>query len=506
MPIPTPSGAEEVSGGGTITEFQDPPLDPVVRDNIDIEVVIGPHPTDDKLIVGEKPDGGRPYHVTELEVHLTDGVESNYVKGVVVPEGHERKPYEGDPPDIITIDANNELRESEDTEFEITRIFTGIISNSSRVRKGSYEFMAFWPGYNELQNGSLPISAPTPQTDSFSYGGRTYTGIDYNNRSQQASIIARNLAERVTSSDGRFQSTILIGSDGVEIGDQVAGIDTEIKLESTHQPITADDPQTGILERIVKSTNSIWDIDRYGTFQIGPPVPDGNIPTAAKSHKIRYFTDTSAGLRSPAWRSVVVIGDGIVSQDGWQSNAQLSKNSVNFAEPVTESLSTQDDILRENLAGPTFEYVNMEINTAKEAEHVLAKIRDEIRKQMAGGEVTLVGYPEIWPGDAIKFPNSKNQPYGLEEFRAAKVIHRFNNSDGYITIVKVAGQTNANEVQFSDEINPLEDVKTGFAQLEGYAEETGLVDVGEEILEATTELAGVGGDEDTGGSSQPRNT
>jgi hypothetical protein len=472
MPIPTPAIVPDDDGedplenyglyvGNEDVQYRDPSLDPVVQDNLDIRVLIGPG----QLVDDNTPSLGRDYFVTELEVHLTDGAESNYARGIVVPDGHDRKPSTGDPldddnrPDIITIDVDNELTEARpDTDGEITRIFTGIISNSSRLERGRFEFMAFWPGFNVIQNSGVQVSMPTPDVSSTEYQGTPYYQSDYTNTRQFASIIARDIAQDI-SEQVRFPFDINITDDGYDINGVKYATDTELAVQSAYIPITVEGSDEGMLTRVVNATNSVWEVDRYGNFVVGPPIPrsavgeDEYVPTAIDSHKLRYITETTAGLQSPAWNSIVVIGSGVVSQDGWQSNAQLQENRAQYSEVITDKGRSAS--VEGNVAEPVFEYTNLEIDTETEARNVLKKLKEKIRKQAGNGEVTVVGHPEVWPGDSIELPDSVNQPFASERYGVEKVTHRINSSDGFITKIKVSGQTNANEAVWSDEvINP----------------------------------------------------
>lgn len=465
MPIRTPATVDEAGNPNDQPDFIDDPLDPVAKDNIDVEVRIGP--AQDGLDETNAPVNSFDYIPTELEVHLTEGTASNYAIGHLVPDGHNRKPSPRTDAaiedgltdaDVIAIDVDNELTEQRPNTGEVTRIFTGILSNASRIESGLYEFMAFWPGYEEIQNGSTIVSLPPPEYEEYSYGGRTYQYPVYENRWQYASIIAEDVAQDVTN-DTPFGYDISITDEGTDVGGISYGDDQQMYMDSSYVPITLEGNDEGALERVVSVTNSVWEVDRYGDFLIGPPVPDGEQRTAVTSHKLRYITETSAGIRSPQWRSVVVIGDGVVSQDGWGSNAQINEDPQSFYDNVNgeQTAVASDfnaDIRRDELAKPVFEYVNLEIQTADEARKVLEKIKEKIRKQYAGGEITVVGHPAVWPGDAVEMPDSENQPYGLERFGVGKVVHRLNNSDGFLTKIQVVGMTNANATTFAGEVKP----------------------------------------------------
>jgi hypothetical protein len=488
MPINTPATEGLSDDGGQPVEYIDDPLDPVAQDNIDIDIQIGP--ARDGLDGTNAPQNSFSYLPTEIEIHITDGPEASYAMGYIVPEDHNRKPsVPADAAlddglldsDVIAIDVDNELTEvRDDTDGEITRVFTGIVSNSSRVEHGLYEFMAFQPGYENIQNAAITISGPPTGYQEVEIFGKTYKKPVYNERRQYASILADDIAQAVI--DGTpFSYTFTILDDApVNIGDVKYGEDQQLFMNSSFVPLSVEGKDEGALQRVVNATNTVWEIDRYGDFHIGPPVPDNeeyagvDYPTKVTSHKLRYITETSAGIQSPAWRSIVVIGDGVVSQDGWGATAQVNENPQQFFDVIDgERQATADqfgpEVRRDELVEPTFEYVNLEIQTASEARKALERIKDKILKQRGNGEITVVGHPEIWPGDAIELPDTKNQPYGLERFGVGKVVHRINNQDGFLTKINVTGMTRSNEATFAEDVPVPDDderYESSFAESE----------------------------------------
>ena len=470
---------DSLSPGGADASTDDRRLEQVIDDNIFTTVHMG-HESAFEFSDGEvhakdvynptadsSHDGqAREYEIIEMEVYLSDsGSESNYVKAIVIGDGHQIPPNTGtryvrqaddesgtledneNDPDILTIDIDNDLMEYRPNTDEITRIFTGVVSNASRRKDNSFEFMAFWPGYNTLQDGRIEITRPRV---SGLRRGPTEELRDALASPSKASHFASKIGEKVTEGF-KFPYEVNLLEEGVEIGETVAGRDKMMNLST--EDIMSED-SNGALTRITESTNSVWDIDRYGTFAIGPPIPDGDTPNAVKSHKLRYLTEVDAGRQGPMWRSVKVVGDGVVSQDGYESKSMVNENPVVLKGNVVDS--DGDD-----LAEPVFVYRNMEINTTEEARDVLNKLVDNLKEQLASGEVTVVGHPELWPGHAIELPDTKDQPFANEKFTIRKVIHRLNNQDGFVTTVKVGGQTNATQSFFTGDVEPQKEYGTG---------------------------------------------
>lgn len=476
-----------VAGSGG-EEFIDDRLEPVTQDNVSVDVHIGPEDAFEFVDGEVHPDStgttfadARRYHALQLEIDISNSSESNIVIGQVIGDGHNIPPSEGDPldeeesPEVITVDVDNELMEYRDSaDAEITRLFTGVISNKSRMAAGMFEFVAFWPGFNELQEGTVDVTVP-PTTRQLEED--MLWKLDYDHRRTTTSVIAERIGEKITSGT-KFPYQINLREGGYDIGGIKSGDDTEITVDNpANADITTDDA-TGALTRAVEASNAVWDIDRWGTFTVGPAIPEGDVgngvPTTIKAHKLRYITDSDAGMRSPIWNSIQVIGDGVVSQDGWAASGMVNENPAVFADDVEGTEDTEGAVQRSGeLAEPTFVYRNMEINTTKEAKNVLEDLKEELRSQMAGGQVTVVGHPELWPGDAIELPDAPDQPFNLERFLVTRVTHHINNDDGFITVIEVGGQTNAVETVFSDDENfpepPLEDREYGeILELEDY--------------------------------------
>lgn len=451
--------------GDSETSSRDEPLQQITHDNIFNDVFIGPESaftfSDGETHVnsvfdpttGEEAAGqARRYKILNLEIELTNNNLSNIAFGVLVGDGHNIPPNTGtrfvrqedeeeggaDGPEVITIDVDNELMEMRpDADGEITRMFTGVVTNASRVESHAFEFVAFWPGFNELQNGTIEVSTAFPIINDITpIPENAANAIEDTNQRVKASYLAKEIGQRVTD-DSIFGYDINITEDGTNINGTPAGRDKQIS--TTTDQISTEDAQ-GLVNRITEATNSVWEVDRHGQFSIGPPVPDGDIPTGARVHKLRYLTDADAGRTSPMWRSVKVVGDGVVSQDGWESSSMAAEEPVVLKENVVDN--------EEELSDPTFVYRNFEIDTVEEAKDVLEKLTDKLREQLASGEVEVVGHPEVWPGDSIEMPDSRDQPFASERFLITKIVHRLNNSDGFLTKIEVGGQTNASRAFF----------------------------------------------------------
>ena len=437
-----------------MSEFTDDPLEAVTQDNIDISLHIGPEEQFERRDVpgSDKPrvaptDGAREYDIIQAEMEMSNVTdETNYIEAIVVGTDHNIPPSEGNPlrrqdrPEIVTLDVKNQLTEAERDGQQIDRIFTGVVANAARLGDHRFKMTVFWPGFNQIKDGRVITSPPPPISRFLNGTGLSFREIDNSFRKNKISTIINRVGRRVTR-NSMFDYEVNLADDGVVVGETPDGqeirngFDQEITRDSFNEEIDS------VLDDLMLKSESVWNVDRYGDFYFGAIQPD--------VHKLRYMTETSAGKQSPAWRSVRVIGDGVVSQDGWGASAQIN-------ESPEEVLGNIDGTtVEDGLAEPTFEYRNMEINTREEARHVMNELREEIRDQAAGGHIEVVGHPEMWPGDAIELPDAESQPFGLERFGVRRVIHRINNQEGFMTRIECGGLTNGVSTLFEDNLEDL---------------------------------------------------
>lgn len=215
------------------------------------------------------------------------------------------------------------------------------------------------------------------------------------------------------------------------------------------------------LDKIARKTNSVWWVTRNNQLYFGPPAGDALGPSDDSSvQRTEYIIESSAGKQTPPYRSVQVIGDGVVSRSGWEEADKVnSKALFGFAgvedvpneNGVLEALVTEENetlfrgpsgdlFTREEGTGlvePTFVFRSRQIKTLEQANRVAAKLSDELVNQTKGGSVTMVGRAYVKPHDKLQLP----QRFGGGEFIVNKVEHRFNPTDGYVTMVECGGLT-----------------------------------------------------------------
>jgi len=196
-----------------------------------------------------------------------------------------------------------------------------------------------------------------------------------------------------------------------------------------------------ILDHISEASNATWWVDSRNTVYFGP--------TKTAKHKLSWVTETSAGKQTPPYKSVKVIGDNIVSNEGW-NKAQMLSESTGFSERTLEGLGVENELVGSGgLTPPTYTYRNEGIKTQEEAENVANRLLNELQQQQSGGNVTIVGRPMIDILDVIEMPDSfartSTSPEEDAEFIPAaqyfvqKVTHTLNGRDGFTTKIECAG-------------------------------------------------------------------
>lgn len=411
--------------------------------------------------------GGKPWYVKEMRIELSKVSSPDYVDMTIIPDPNETLPYLPSVDRLVgnevTVDVDNSLLSERDTPSEeVTRLFTGKLANISPTGKHIYEAVIYKPLHQpfnvneeEGQETGAAINKTIDITGSITdYGERlekfgrnigfTQTDSYYIRASQLVNDI---LDVMNVPSEKR---NIRMAEGGETFNGYTGGFDKLIKFD--HKEDTID----SILERIRRETKSEWWFDRKGNFNFGTPRPT--------EHKLRFITNGSAGRTTPPYQSVVVIGSSVASKKGRPKASMVDGNptvkTATIANVFNEKGATKESgvakfgIPPEELPEPVYTYRNDEITTDDQAENTAATIIKDLAEQQAEGTVTVVGFPEVTPLDAVKMPNSEIQPMGGYSFGVYKVVHKINTSDGFITEISVGspvGATRASILQLSDE-------------------------------------------------------
>ena len=221
-----------------------------------------------------------------------------------------------------------------------------------------------------------------------------------------------------------------------------------------------------VLEKIAKSTDSkIW-FDRHGVFHFGGISPI--------KHELKYIIETDAGITTPPYQGVKVIGNPTLSTQSeigiFDSETDLNRrddergtfvveasigkrtifgtererDSTGVTEVETDTITgientvvfhDSDDTV---VAQPQFEFTDYSLLTQLQVIYTAKAFLEDIIEQSGEGEITVVGFPEIELFDGIKMPNSPVQPMGGSEFGVTKIVHDI-SSDGFTTRISVGG-------------------------------------------------------------------
>jgi len=436
-------------------------MDGVVEDNIDISLFIGGDeapPEEWELVEAEVVLTTRstPDYV-DMRITPADGVD--YPDRPQVPFDLDAEPEDDASPGgylgrQFTLDVDTSLRATTPGP-EVTRIFTGAIANMTALGDYTYEAVAYDPTQQsfaageddttQFMNSTINIAPASPRIIRNLLGGYYDNSYEPGDRR----LLISELAEMVLDEAGVDEENrnINVQDNGIEVGEKpngekvIKGYDYDVTFSEWEVPVK------DILERITFASRADWWFDRYGNFNFGPRIPDENI----FAYDLQYITDSSDGKTTPPYRSVQVIGDGVASEEGWSRSSLINES------PITSAGNVDVQTTTDNLAEPVFTYRNMEINTQQEAENIKNDILEKLREQTGTGDITVVGFPEVRPGDGVELPNTSDQPMGGERYGVEQVTHRINSSDGFITKIKVAGLAGEQEVLYNDDI---ESVKT----------------------------------------------
>ena len=193
-----------------------------------------------------------------------------------------------------------------------------------------------------------------------------------------------------------------------------------------------------LLDKVATLTDSTYWFDKEGTFIFGPP--------DISEYKLRYITDTTAGITTPPYQSVKVIGTGVASEQGFAATSQIAENPIikraNLS-PISQSgesssdegsaIQTDPSVLRE----PTYTYKSADLVTDQQVQSAVNNIATKIYEQQKTGEITIVGFPEVTLDDVLIMPDTDTQPMGGEDYAVTKITHRINNGDGFTTKIEV---------------------------------------------------------------------
>ena len=364
--------------------------------------------------------------------------------------------------------ARARIAEENGSEFETdSLLFDGYVARIYPVGDKSVDVVLFDPGQSLFEK-STGTSEDEEEEDSNAVGGggtasgpRQSSGtssestqkdqtsiqnavIDLTNSQFTRQVEQENAEGKITEILAYYAVKYILDELGITDRD-ISGI---IKKEGTEYtvgeetytggyniPLQFADP-TGtaveLLDKVANETESTYWFDKRGTFNFGPP--------QISEYNVRYITDSTAGITTPPYQSVKVIGTGVASEEGYTATNQIVENPIVkkvALEDVDQSAggySTREGALRD----PVYTYKSADLVTDQQVESVANKLINKIGEQQKTGEITMVGFPEVTLDDVLVMPDSESQPMGGEDYAVTKITHRINNGDGFITKVQVS--------------------------------------------------------------------
>jgi len=413
--------------------------------------------------------GGEEWLVSEAKVELSLNATPNYVDIVKMAPDIEAGASYKNPNELIgenfSLSVDNNLISNRATKAsEKTLLFKGNLANISAIGTNVYEGVAYDPSQQALNaqksgnilNQKIRIQNPFRSYNSLlgskgaytSSSGGTVIGSDV------IVIKASKALEQLVNKSPIEETDIQLTDGGKQIGGPRGSFtgakDTLVQFSNSYQEIGGG--RNSLLGKLTKETKSSWWFDREGVFHFGVPEPT--------IHSPQLITDTSAGLTTPPYQSVKVIGSDVASTAGYSDalqnpdepivkGADLKLNSDGEPEAIIKDFDFGEE---DDLTEPTFVYENQEIITDEQAKNTVEKIAEDLGKQYASGKVTVVGFPEVSIFDIIIMPHaekskesvgnySPRQPMGGGVFSVYKVVHKLNPSDGFITDIHTAGMS-----------------------------------------------------------------
>jgi len=470
----------------------------ILQDNVDTVLQIGT--TGESITEGSSEPGtytinennGIFWDVVEMEVELTQAAMPNYAKGKVTPKPQyqqalkekldisaqnpgARATAEGETPNRgfsrligskFVFEAKNNFVAQEGTDgTTVPRVsdpsadsddllFNGRLANISPIGTDLYKVRAYDPGQQvfnvgedsgSLMNQKLELSGNTVRGlagEPLDPSEQSAIPPAPNNEPGGYEVSAEDLVNFVVREAG-FSKKVVDTESLRQFGAGPRG--TRLRSGGENIYISFKNSVVPVKDALNKLRNQaraeFW-FDKDGTFYFGDPSELGG---GVSTYLVNLITDTSAGITTPPYQSVRVIGSGVASESGWAGNAKIQSQSnkivkeANIGLPDTTPGSPAIQLNPDSLFEPTFKYVDSSISTEETAENTALKVADKLIAQQAEGTVTLVGFPEIQPFDGILLPNTPEQPMGGQLYDVYAVKHRVNADDGFVTEISVAG-------------------------------------------------------------------
>jgi hypothetical protein len=194
-----------------------------------------------------------------------------------------------------------------------------------------------------------------------------------------------------------------------------ADLPAELAIDSRTTVSTSfrDTPLDEVIEKTCKLADLVWFVSEDGEVVVSNP------ETVGESRLVDDLLDASEGKRTPAFQSVVVLGQSPASRRGAEFRHMLPSR------PIRAEAGDGD---------PVFRYEDSNIRTLSQARNVASSIERRLNRQQKGGFVVVPGRPDVRPFDRVKLPPSR----GGEEYLVSEVSHTV-TKDGFRTRLDLGG-------------------------------------------------------------------
>lgn len=416
---------------------------------------------EEEEVVVDVTIAGNSWLVQEMEIKRSRYNEVDTVLMRAFPDPDDTEDVVPEYDDAVTIDAGSVSTDAEDASVDdALRVYTGRVTNRRDMTNGLWKIRCS-NSILDLTNEKIDLSSVE--------GAYVFDAARQVANSVGVDFIL-NVSGDVPPAEvfpGRNNNWYYQRDVGTPVVE-----DLKVSFEKS-QMFAAD-----ALDRMAEWAAMTWWVDRYDTLHFGHP----NTRVHLLDEPYNHVVGTDAGKKSPPYRSVKVIGDGIVSEEGWSGASQLAEsptvsqgNLPNLtsavvgpkSQEVEEALSTpeaRNALARANFEGgelvePTYVYKSKEIKTSRQAAHVRDKIMSQLQEQQAGGWVDLVGRPNLGVLDIIEMPDSFGNTNRGEQippaaYLVSTILHRFNDNDGFVTRVECGGLAG----RYSGEVVEAEDL------------------------------------------------
>lgn len=318
------------------------------------------------------------YHIVDAEVELSRYSQADMVEATIV-----KADDDAPEPEIemnIVVNINDK------------RVFEGTVYESTYINDGSYEILAFDDTMKLTNNKvTLSITNETPLS---------------------------TVVEKVADAAGIGVTDTLTWHTDTDRG----AIDHPITLEVTEEPCIS------VLDTLAELGRAVWWVNEYNLLQFGAPETD--------MHQTNFILEASAGLTTPPYLGIEVLGDRSVTEKGWSYNPLTSLRPITVQRGIFNKGDGNGWFIADGeLNTPVFRVTDQNIKTVEQARAVAETIARELLNQVKSGDAELVGNEQIQKNDVIQLPPSM----GSATYYVGKITHILDNSKGFTTKIECEG-------------------------------------------------------------------